>query len=303
MSLLKKIRNGLKGKLIVLGLAASMACPMAAKLKADEKPVHFKAGAGFGYRTLNVGDELEDYVDLTRQNFDPAMPGFKDFMQLGKQLPYLSLELAVKPTRWHLFSDDSLEFFVSGDFSSSAIFGSTTDQETYDASVQAIKLGATPSVWTQELDFYQASGLGARYSPASFGLGNNLRFKPAISGKGGFSYLDSNSILHIHVNDDHPENTTEGITWELLNQFDVYQDIRTDADCYGKGYFAEANLGFGLEWKSWNFGISGGYRYEKIPEFNIHERTVSDGNLETKKSDLEYDAGGWDFQVMVNREF
>lgn len=300
--------------LMAIGLVAAPISASAKDLKPQElseqteevkqnETFDFSFGLGFGYRTLKVGDNLDDYVDLTRQNFEPSMPGFKDFMQLGHQLPYLSLELAVEPTKWHVFSGDSLEFFVSGDFSSSAIFGSTTNKETYDASVQAIKLGPTPSTWTQELNFYQATGFGARYSPTELKLGSGFKFRPSLAVKGGVSYLDSNSILHIHVNDDHPENTTQGITWDVLNQFNVYQDIRTDADCYGTGYFAEASLGLGVEWEDLNLRFNGGYRSEPISTFKVEEKTVSDGKVEKKETEHKYDASGWNLLVQLNYEF
>ncbi|MBI4981037.1 hypothetical protein HZC30_05785 [Candidatus Woesearchaeota archaeon] len=266
----------------------------------DESNWHLTPSVGFGYRTLAVGDDLDDYVDETRQKFEPAMPGFKDFMKLGEQLPYLTAEVAVS-TPWHFLPRDMLRLGANVDYSSSAIFGKTTDKETYDASLSAIQFGATPSTWTQELDWYGALGIGAQYSPIE--IGKTFKFRPWVNFSGGISRLDSHSILHIHVNDD-PKEVREGlITWEALNSAGVYQDIRTDADSYGTGYFVEPAGGFSVEFHNFSLEALAGYRHEKIPSFIVDEYTVQDGAVETKNTEHEYDASGLDVKVKLGYKF
>lgn len=261
---------------------------------------HLTPSIGFGYRTLAVGDDLDDYVQKTRDKFEPAMPGFKDFMKLGDQLPYLTAEVAVS-TPWHFLSRDLLRFSGNVDYSSSAIFGKTTDKETYQASLSAIQFGDTPSTWTQELDWYGAVGVGAQYSPIEFNWG--VKFRPWVNFSGGASRLVSKSILHIHVNND-PKEVREGtITWEQFNSMDVYKDIRTDAETHGSGYFLEPSGGFSVEFYDFSLEALVGYRHEKLPDFVVDEHTVQDGAVETKSTSHEYDASGLDVKVKLGYTF
>lgn len=255
---------------------------------------------GFGYRTLKVGDDLDDYVDQTRQKFEPSMPGFKDFMQLSHQLPYLSAKVSVA-TPWHLLPRDSFEFIGGVEFSSSSIFGDKTDKKTYDASLSAIEFGDTPSTWTQRLDWYGAVSLGVQYSPIEWG--QDFKFRPVINVSGGISYLDGQSILHILVKKD-PEVVRNGtLTWEDFNSVGVYKDIYTDADSHGKGYFVVPKGGFAVEWNDFILQVLGGYRYEKFDYFIVDEKTTQDGKVETKSSDFNYDASGFDLEALVGYKF
>lgn len=261
---------------------------------------HITPSIGFGYRTLAVGDDLEDYVQITRNKFEPAMPGFKDFMELSDQLPYLTAEVAVS-TPWHFLSRDMLRFSANVDYSTSAIFGTKTDKETYDASLSAIQFGATPSTWTQELEWYGAVGVGAQYSPIEFDWG--VKFRPWINFSGGASRLVGKSVLHIHVNED-PKEVREGtITWEQFNSMGVYKDIRTDADTHGSGYFLEPSGGFSVEFHNFSLEVLAGYRHENIPSFVVDEHTVQDGAVETKSTSHEYDASGLDVRAKLGYKF
>ncbi len=261
---------------------------------------HLIPSIGIGYRTLAVGDDLDDYVQKTRDKFEPAMPGFKDFMQLSDQLPYLTAEVAVS-TPWHVLSRDMFRFSANADYSSSALFGTKTDKETYEASLSAIQFGDTPSTWKQELDWYGALGAGAQYSPIELEWG--VKFRPWINFSGGASRLVGKSILRIHVNDD-PKEVLEGtLTWEMLNSAGVYKDIRTDADTYGSGYFFEPSGGFSVGYASFSLEVLAGYRYEKLPDFVVDERTAQDGAVETKSTSHEYDASGLDARVKIGYQF
>ncbi|MEK6845457.1 MAG: hypothetical protein AABY26_01755 [Nanoarchaeota archaeon] len=261
---------------------------------------HITPSIGFGYRTLAVGDDIDDYVQLTRDKFEPAMPGFKDFMKLGDQLPYLTAEIAVS-TPWHLLPQDTLRFAVNVDYSSSAIFGKTTDKETYDARLEAIHFGDTPSTWTQELDLYGAIGVGAQYSPIEFG--QSFKFRPWVNFSGGVSRLDGHSVLDILVKND-PKEVREGpLTWEMFNEMGVYKHIRTDADTHGRGYFVEPAGGFSAEFHNFSLEVLVGYRHEKIPYFVVDEYTVQDGKVDTKSTDHEYDASGLDVKVKLGYKF
>ncbi|MFH0700902.1 MAG: hypothetical protein V2A62_00530 [Candidatus Woesearchaeota archaeon] len=264
-----------------------------------ERKVKFTPTVGFGYRRLAVGDDLEAYVDKTRYNFDPAMPGFKDFMQLGHQLPYLSIGLEVEPQQWHFWQGDTISLLAQFDFSTSKIFGGTKDSHTYDASLSALKLGPTPSTWEQNLTFYGAGTFGVKYAPVSVG-NDKFKFKPLIVLKGGFSYLDSKSVLHIHVDND--LKGMEPITWEVLNSLNVYRDIRTDATTSGWGGFFDAMAGFGIETYGFVLDALVSYRVERI-NLKIQERTVSDGKLETKDAAVSYKADGLNVLVTAGYKF
>ncbi|MBI4983270.1 hypothetical protein HZC32_01365 [Candidatus Woesearchaeota archaeon] len=147
------------------------------------------------------------------------------------------------------------------------------------------------------MGFYGSWGIGAKYSPISWG--DSFKFKPVVGLRGGFSYLDSKSILHIHVDEDHPENTYPGLDWAALNSVPIYQDIRTDAKTKGWGGFVDSYVGLLLEYLNFTFQANVGYRYEKIPTLTIGEYTVSDGKVETKHSSVKYDASGINAQVLV----
>lgn len=264
----------------------------------SSRTLAFSPFFGFGYRRLAVGAELESYVDETRNKFKDSMPGFPEFLQLGHQLPYFTVGLGVQPKRWHLLPRDSLELLVSMDFSTSAIFGESTDQKTFDASVQGIPLGATPTTWTQHLNHYLAGGLGVKYSPVE--LGRKIKLKPLVGLSAGISHVKSTSVLHIHVNGN---DVTEGLGWETLNRFDVYQDINTVADCSGTGYFVNPMVGVSVSLGDFSLEALAGYRLDKIPSFTINETTVSDGRVEIKSNTREYDASGFDARVTLKYEF
>lgn len=305
----KNLISLLTGALLCAGTPASIttakgeiiqsAAPAPSSDKGDSG-WHITPSIGFGYRTLEVGPDLDKYVQKTRDKFDPAMPGFKDFMQLSHQLPYLTAKVSVT-TPWHLLPRDSFEFIGAVDFSSSAIFGEKTDKETYDANLEAIHFGDTPSTWNQRLDWYGAVSLGVQYSPTEWG--REFKFRPVVSLAGGVSHLDGQSILHIHVNED-PKEIQDGIlTWDALNSVDVYKDIYTDADSHGRGYFVVPKGGFALEWNNLIFEVLGGYRYEKFDYFIVDEKTKQDGQIKTKSNDFDYDANGLDLEVLVGYEF
>ena len=196
---------------------------------------------------------------------------------------------------------DMLRFAVNADYSSSAIFGKTTDKETYNANLEAINFGATPSTWTQELGWYGAVGVGTQYSPLEFDLG--VKFRPWVNFSGGVSHLESNSVLHIHVNEDPKEVRDGTLTWEMFNELGVYKDIRTDASTHGRGYFVEPMGGFSAELHKFSIEDLAGYRYEKIPYFIVDEYTVQDGKVDTKSTDHEYDASGLDVRAKLGYKF
>ena len=261
--------------------------------------VKFTPQVGFGYRRLAVGDDLEAYVDKTRYNFDPAMPGFKDFMQLGHQLPYFTIGLEVEPQQWHFWQGDTISLLAQFDFSTSKIFGGTKDSHTYDASLSSLKLGPTPSTWEQNLKFYGAGALGIKYAPVSVG-NDKFKFKPLIVLKGGFSYIDSTSVLHIHV--DSNLKGMEPVTWEMLNSLNVYRDIRTDATTSGWGGFFDAMAGLGIETYGFVLDALVTYRVERV-SLNIHENTNSDGKIETKDASVPYKADGLNVLVTAGYKF
>ncbi len=296
----------LSGALLLAGAPAvgetvqSSALSPSASSSAPPRSWHLTPSIGFGYRTLAVGDDLDDYVQQTRDKFEPAMPGFKDFMKLGDQLPYLTAEVAVS-TPWHFLSRDMLRFAVNVDYSSSTIFGKTTDKETYDANLEAIHFGDTPSIWIQELDWYGAIGVGTQYSPIEFDWG--VKFRPWVNFFGGASRLVGKSVLHIHVNDDPKEVRDGTLTWEMFNEMEVYKDIRTDAETHGSGYFLEPSGGFSVEFHNFSLEALVGYRHEELPDFVVDERTVQDGAVETKSTSHEYDASGLDVKVKLGYRF
>lgn len=296
MKYLPRVRNLLASALMTFGLVAGP-IPVSAK---DSNSWQATPSVGFGYRTLKVGDDLDDYVDKTRQKFEPSMPGFKDFMQLSHQLPYLAGKVDVA-TPWHIFSRDSFEFTGGIEFSSSEIFGGKTDKKTYDASLSAIEFGDTPSTWSQNLDWYGAVSLGVQYSPIEWG--QNFKFRPLVNVSGGVSYLDGQSILHIQVKED-PEVVRNGtLTWEAFNSVGVYKDIYTDADSHGRGYFVVPKGGFAVEWNNFILQVLGGYRYEKFDYFVVDEKTTQDGQVKTKSNDFDYDASGLDLEALVGYKF
>ena len=268
-------------------------------LAVQERNVKFTPHVGFGYRRLAVGDDLEAYVDKTRYNFDPAMPGFKDFMQLGHQLPYFTIGLEVEPQKWHFWHGDTISLLAQFDFSTSKIFGGTKDSHTYDASLSALKLGPTPSTWEQNLKFYGAGTFGIKYAPVSVG-NDKLKFKPLIVLKGGFSYIDSTSILHIHVDSD--LKGMEPLTWSDLNSLNVYRDIRTDATTSGWGGFFDAMAGMGIETYGFVLEALVSYRVERV-SLKIHENTNSDGKIETKDASVSYKADGLNVLITAGYKF
>lgn len=302
MSLSQQLKNIFRTNTARFLLSASLLLGVASLAKAEEpnrtmqneklpdSGSNFSASLGFGYRTMKVGNELEDYLDITRNNFEGSMPGFSKLLQVGDQLPYLSVQLGFVPG-WRLFNEDTFEFIAKLDSSSSLLFGETKDKATYDATLSAIDFGPTDAFWTQHLNFYGSAALGASYSPVSWG--ESISISPSISIFGGISYLSSKSVLEIKVLTDTQDVENVG-GWEVLNQFNVYKNIRTDAACSGLGWLVVGGVGIKAEYDSFLAELSAGYRVEIIPEFKIHEDTMQDGKKSRKNTAVEYDASGLD---------
>ncbi len=307
----KKITNAISA----FALSLALASPMYAKLPPERKTTETDTVStvedssekitvtpfvGFNYRTLAVGDELEEYLDETRNRFDPAMPGFAAFLQVGKQLPTLNVGVDIGiPVR--LLPRDTLELRIGADFSSSAIFGESLDEEIFPAHVKGADLGDTPTSWKQHLNFYFAFAAGASYSPISWASDT---IKPYVEVTTGVSYIDSTSVLHIHMNgSDFTRFMIDKGGVELLNSLDIYTDILGEAKTTGVGYFVSPAVGFAFDIKGFMIKVAAGYRIEFIPIMTIKEHTVSDSKVEDKSKEIIYDASGLDARLILGYEF
>jgi len=246
---------------------------------------------GFGYRTLNRGERMEDYVDKTREQFT-AMRGFGEFLQLGKQLPYFFLEVGLSPET-NFLSRDSLELRISGAFSSSAIFGDSTSQKDFETWLMEWDLGSTPTNWTQHLDCYVALGVGVSYSPIAFG--KYFQVRPAISLSGGISYIKAESILDIRMKGN---ESTQIVGKETLNLLGINEKIYAVTPQSGWGYFVEPAGEFQAQiGKYFLIRLKLGYRHEIFPNLNMVTTTELDTKTTREEVNIKYEACGFDGQL------
>ncbi|MFA6461111.1 MAG: hypothetical protein WCV90_02505 [Candidatus Woesearchaeota archaeon] len=258
---------------------------------------------GFNYRALVKSPEIDAYVDKTRQEFEGSMPGMKNFMQLGRQLPYFTVGADITPTQWHILPRDKISFSVDFDFSTSAIFGGTEDKKTFYAKLSAFDFGDTPTVWKQHLDFWSSFNLGVKYSPHTFG--NTFQVRPTIGAKVGFSYLQTSSVFSFHVND---PTIFDEIGYEALGSLNINRDSRTDATCKGWGYNLAASIGVELEYARWVLALKGGYAYNVFPSFRIDEHLVKNAPTpfavtEDKRNTFKHDNSGLEGSLFLGRTF
>jgi hypothetical protein len=264
---------------------------------------NWKVKLGFGYRWFQPSPKLENYIDQTRDSFEGSMNGFSKFLKVGDQIPFFTASVGYLPG-WHIFPNDSLEFLLSADVSSSAIFGDAVAKKTFDAFIEEYKLdlGKVPTTWTQNLDIYASIGVGFAYSPVKFGKGVAVR--PVIAFMGGPSYMKNSSNLHIHMNGN---DLTDQFGQEVLNAFNIYLDINTDAEIGGWGWFVQPSAGVSLEipTKVGPFSIETlvSYRHEEIPEFKIKEHTVQDGQSSRKTTTVGHEMSGLYLQVLTGLSF
>lgn len=266
-------------------------------------PVIITPHLGFNYRALVKSPEIDAYVDKTRQEFEESMPGMKDFMQLGRQLPYFTIGADITPTQWHLLPRDRVSFSADFDFSTSAIFGGTEDKKTFYAKLSAFEFGDTPTAWKQNLDFWSAFNLGVKYSPHTFG--NTLQFRPVIGAKVGFSYLQTSSVFSFHVND---PSLFEEYGYDVLGSLNINRDSRTDATCKGWGYNLAASVGVELEYARWVLALKGGYAYNIFPSFRIDEHLVKNAPTpyavtKDKRSTFKHNNSGLEGSLFFGRTF
>ncbi len=312
----RKITNALVASVLALTIStASFAVPPTPKqnnksntegsagvsIEVPKEKVLVTPFIGFNYRTLAVGDELESYLDETRNKFDPAMPGFAAFLQVGKQLPTISAGVDISiPVR--LLPRDTLEIRILTDLSSSSLFGESKDEKTFPAHVrETIDLGDTPTTWTQHLTFYGAFGGGALYSPTSW---VNEAIKPYVEVTAGVSYINSKSTLHIHMNgSDFTKFMIDKGGVELLNKMDIYTDILGEAKTTGVGWFVAPVLGISFDINNFIIKLGVGYRVEYMPYMKIAEHTVSDSKVEDKVTYVSYNASGLDARILLGYKF
>jgi len=273
------------------------------RLNEDESVLLVTPHLGFGYRALVKSSEVDAYVDKTRQEFEGSMPGMKDFMQLGRQLPYFSLGVDVAPSTWHILPKDRISFTAEAQFSTSSLFGRIKEGKTFDANLGAFHFGATPTVWQQYLNFWGSFDLGVKYAPHTFG--NEFQFRPTVAGRAGFSYIDTSSVFSFHVND---PTLFEQYGYDTLSSLNINRDSRTDARCRGAGYTLAGSVGAELEYARWVLEINVGYALNRFPSFRIKEHLITNGSTsyartEDKKTILKHDNGGLEANLTLGYTF
>lgn len=248
---------------------------------------------GFGYRTINRGERIETYVDQTRNRFT-AMPGFGEFLQLSKQLPYFVLELGLSP-KTNFLQNDRLEMRIMGEFSSSAIFGDSLDKKTFAAKLLEADLGPTPTTWTQHLNAYLTLGVGASYSPVRWG--ETVQIRPIISLSGGVSYIDAESVLDIQMEGN---EFTKSVGRRILNLIHIYEHIHAVTPQTGWGYFIEpaAELEARIKFP-FIIRVKAGYRHEVFPKLEMTTTTDSDGKITGEQVKIKYEASGVNLQLSI----
>ncbi len=258
---------------------------------------------GFNYRALVRSAKIDDYIDETRQKFEGSMPGMKDFMRLGNQLPYFTVGADITPIQWHLLPRDKVSFSVGFDFSTSAIFGGTEDQKTFYAQLGDFDFGDTPTTWKQYLDFYGSFNIGITYSPHSWG--STFQVRPVIQAEAGFSYLQTSSVFSFHVID---PTLFEEYGYDILGMMDINRDSRTDAKCKGWGYNLAASVGMELEYARWVVRLTGSYARNVFPSFRIDEHLVKNASTsyavtEDKRTTFKHDNSGLEGSFTFGRSF
>lgn len=229
--------------------------------------------AGVQYREFGKSPELEKLLDEERDALEPAMPGTSEVMQVGDQLPVLTVDIAVSPNL-HLLSKDDLEGSLTLGYSTSGIFGGAERSKDIHASLYGLDFGKTPTTFAQSLNHYLNLGLGAKYSPIRFSFGN-FGVKMHLGGEAGMSYVNSDSVFEFKVLDPTlfeatPQNR------QMMHSMDIHQRSETKAKSTGLGKYASAQAGLEFEYKSVSLLLEFLKRYEIVPELVIRRTRTLD---------------------------
>ena len=279
-----------------LALLAILALPK----PAEGNDVSFTPYLGVGYRTLAVGEDMEDYFKRNVEDrFSAAMPGIEDQVVPGRQLLYLEAGLLVDPA-WEV----PLQFRAAFDFSSSAILPEQSTLEHYDANLQlgenvTLPLGDTTTEWTQELNHYLAVRAGLEYLPREWG--ERVTISPVVGITGGVSLVNAESRMRIEMLQKEIIERLGGR--EAINAIEIYEVIDSVVSSTGVGFPVEFYGGLDFGFGDWHLRPEASYRMEIFPRLDVGQRSDSDGQIATDQEFVRYNMSGLDITVIFGREF
>ena len=272
--------------------------------RSDAKPT-LKVGVGLGYvnNPYGGGDELQDYLDETRDEFEPSMPNFSNQLQVSPHLPTLKAEVA--------WGADDVMLYSSFEFSTSKLFGKLVDKRHYEANVPmsdvpaseggpVLAIGDTTSKWTQDLGHYANLSGGAEYSPFHIGpvtVGLNI-------GAGIFSLKSKSSLLTI-IED---EIFLKNVPIVTLHPGNIYEVIDGSAETSASGFTVD--MGAAIRWavseKLEAYGILGYHVARgpmKIKEVTNYDHHTTDPKTISEERNIAWRGDGVKISLGVNWKF
>lgn len=279
-----------------MGLVGMVLCSAAlAQNSLPEKSVPFTVSAGVGYRVISLETSIQQYVSKT--NTVTGLEVSDSSSNTTFTLPYFALRAGFEPHRYIPQIPDHLRFSAEFEWTSSAVFGGSTNNENMAVSYRGVDLGDAKTKWSHYLQDYASFGMNIFYTAHPIQLWF-LDIRPGFGVSGDISQVHNTSEIHMQLAH---SKIIDAIGEESLqDDYGVYTNTTTYATISGNGYsvYPYASLGIRL-WGVYlvsNFG----YRSEHIP-LTVSQKTVSsDGTyLGYESTSLELDASGFSASLLL----
>ena len=257
---------------------------------------------GFQYQHVKERGEMTDYMDVYRDEIDPARAGFANFFENFPQMPSLSLEVLVNP-QGHIHSKDEFEMGLYFAFTSSAIFGGKERSQVFQTVIQdfGLELGDSPMTWSQELKHAGRLGIDLLYNPYNLDFGRDCSGGLVLLARGGFAWHRGESILEGEVLNDTVFNNLGGV--ENANLLGLYKKTRTVTESVGDGGFLDLMGGLKFDLKGFRIDLKGGYRFMWFPDFTMTENRDFDGVPSIVETSIDYEMHGPAAEATLGYEF
>ncbi|MBI5072322.1 hypothetical protein HZA99_00735 [Candidatus Woesearchaeota archaeon] len=279
-----------------MGLVGIILCSAAlAEDAVPEKSSPFSFSAGVGYRVISLESSITQYVRQT--NTVDGLEVSDSLTNTSFTLPYFVLRAGFEPHRYIPLIPDALRFSVDVEWTSSAIFGESTNNENMAVSYNGIDFGDAKTKWSHYLQDYFSYGVDVFYCTHPLHLWF-IEIRPGFGVSGNISQVSNTSEINMHLA---KSKILDAVSEQALEeQYGVYTNTTTYATISGDGYsvYPYASVGVRL----WNVYLVSnfGYRSEHIP-LTISQKTVSsDGvDLGSESTSLELDASGFSASIVL----
>ncbi len=278
-----------------MGLVELILCNSALAQDIPSSSFPFTVSVGMGYRVISLESGIEQY--LRKTNNVEGLDLSDSFSNATFIIPYFVLASGFEPHRFIPQIPAHLRLSLDLQWTSSAVFGESTDHETMDVSYYGVDFGDAETKWSHYLQDYSSQGIDVYYPLHPLRL-FFLELRPGFGVTASISQVHNTSKIDMDLGE---SKMLDFIGEESLEEdYGVYTDTTTYATISGMGYsfYPHASLGVRL----WNIYLVSNFGYcsERIP-LTVSQRTISsDGtDLGSESTSIELDASGFSASLLL----